>query len=103
MGYVRYLLGSRSSQGMGKEDITEGKREVHGLEPKSKTVVAKSDLGKNEEIMAEHSEERNKICNTLKEESLPDFFLKFGLITSLIDDVDSFKRQVSSDGNLNSI
>lgn len=39
-------------------------------------------------------QERDRICEALEKETLPDFFLKFGLVTTLIEDVGAFKRKM---------
>jgi hypothetical protein len=38
----------------------------------------------------------DRICLSLAEDSVPDFLTKFGLITHLIDDVNSFRAQVKT-------
>ncbi len=44
------------------------------------------------------SKEGKRVCQALREEALPDFFLKFGLVVSMVDDVNSFKRQMKMSG-----
>eukprot|EP00095_Tigriopus_kingsejongensis_P009163 maker-scaffold798_size95657-snap-gene-0.26 protein:Tk09163 transcript:maker-scaffold798_size95657-snap-gene-0.26-mRNA-1 annotation:"unknown secreted protein" len=49
-----------------------------------------------ESEMSLENETSDRMCLALKEESLPDFFLKFGLQTNLITDVTGFNNQMKS-------
>lgn len=55
-----------------------------------------ANIEKQEAELAKESEDADRLCLAQKEESLPDFFLKFGLHTKLITDVTEFNKKMKS-------